>query len=84
MNVPPKSIQGLAPSTTGHPGASQDMGGDSRAKGNCVRSPEHPDRKGSWGLGVLTNPVPQFCFDFFIVRLCLELLFQLLEESERG
>lgn len=27
--------------------------------------------------------VPQLCFNFFIVRLCLELLFQLLEEQTK-
>lgn len=35
------------------------------------------------GLGVSGAPlctVPQLCFNFFIVRLRLELLFQLLEE----
>lgn len=31
--------------------------------------------------GAPPHTVPQLCFNFFIVRLCLELLFQLLEEQ---
>lgn len=49
---------------------------------NYVQGPSSP-RKRAGGGGVPLPIVPQLCFNFFIVRLCLKLLFQLLEEKAK-
>lgn len=51
---------------------------------NFVQGPSSPlPRKKAGGCGALLCMVPQLCFNLFVVRLCLELLFQLLEEKTK-
>lgn len=54
------------------------------AEGPLLSSQAAPSQARGLGGGTYGAPphtVPQLCFNFFIVRLCLKLLFQLLEEQ---
>lgn len=53
------------------------------AKCPCCLSRQPQPGKSAGVSGAPLCRVPQLCFNFFIVRLCLELLFQLLEEQTK-